>query len=39
MSFKEYKEKEKLGWFTKKMILDNENVLKSLKNIIKELKH
>jgi hypothetical protein len=39
LSLKEYKEKEKLGWFTKKMIIENENVLKSLKNIIKELNH
>ena len=38
-TLKEYKEKEKLGWFTKKMIIDNENVLKSLKNIIKDLNH
>ena len=35
----EYSEKKCLSWFTKIGILNNNNVLKSLKNIIKELNY
>lgn len=36
---KEYTEKTLVGWFSKKSLMENENVIKSLKNIIKELNH